>query len=96
MIYNDNSNLVAYWKMAYWIHQYLETIQNGVLEKNSETEFVVNRAYYDDNAITVNFSIDKKKHLLKMEIDNTVPHGYNLYLNGESIPFNCNEGNHHV
>ena len=63
------------------MHMTLEFIQ----EKIHPRMITVNRAYYDENAATVNFSIDNKKHTLEIELDNSTADGYNYYIDKELI-----------
>lgn len=75
----DNSNLKQYRELFNHIDVVLKEVEA------QKGEVTVNRAYYDKDALTVNFTINKKKHTFKSEIDNTSSLGYNFYLDGEHL-----------
>ena len=75
----DNSNLKQYREMFNHIDVILQEVEA------QKGEVTVNRAYYDRDALSVNFTVEKKKHLFKAEIDNTSSVGYNFYLDGEHL-----------
>lgn len=75
----DNSNLKQYREMFNHIDVILKEIEA------QKGEVTVNRAYYDRDALSVNFSVDKQKHIFKTEIDNSTSLGYNFYLDGEEL-----------
>lgn len=75
----DNSNLKQYREMF----NHVETVLKEVEAKKGEV--TVNRAYYDKDALSVNFTVGKKKHVFKVEIDEYAPEWYNFYLDGEHL-----------
>lgn len=75
----DNSNLKQYREMFNHVEVTLEAVERH------KGEVTINRCYYDSDALSVNFAVNGKKHLFKVEIDNSQECGYNFHLDNERI-----------